>query len=784
MKKISLLILFFLNILIAQDGGGGVQGTSSQTTAEEMKKIFANPNDDIIDNGECEWKCREVNEGYGTQIIGFDFKNGITFCRVYKQTNFDLDLKFNASQTNLACARNVYDNLEKEIKEYENINRNIKFESSIKYNPQNNGQINFSNYLVALATLNPNIIDREKTFNLGELTLKDGFQNFSIRNIKKNQSNDNNYLFPNSETNKGFSPASVSFEETTAIDGFNKNNMGYFSNLYLANEEIYSHLQVLILILVGGFFLTSISAEKIQAYLENRGESESKQKFLHKFYIPMFMIGTFFLPIPEANGKAHSTIMQNTIRYFALKSTEIADRASAIGGKTYMDKIYKSLGGVNIQGIKSLLEQKKENDYIIKQGDIIYEKTCSLRYTEQLATIRESYLTSLTEEKKEEIRQILAEDKNNLAGSEFDISLQACIALENEILEARHRNQKLESQLEKIKKFRNNTEKINEIRSLDAYFATRENQLGWLNSLFTPSSAMLAEVTMFKEALGDEDEQKENFIKATKKNIENTKEAISKGDIQANKDDVTDSSLGWLAGKLVWMMLPGASAIKDFVMDNVAKITSIISAASASYFPIIGSIGGAILGYIVGTATSTISGYYIAIMLIEWTFQKVPLLVCTTASVIAFVTYLVSLIKYFYTSPFVVAFSLATKRMDKIIEFLISGIAIFLKPVLIVLFIYLALFVNVLVDEFFLFISVEQFTGIITSVFNFHTNFIVGAITGLLTIFAKIASAIIMWNLVIKGASWALSLVGIDAKQGEIISQGMENTLNKRANIV
>ncbi|MBZ7953570.1 hypothetical protein H2278_01715 [Campylobacter sp. W0018] len=80
-----------------------------------------------------------------------------------------------------------------------------------------------------------------------------------------------------------------------------------------------------------------------------------------------------------------------------------------------------------------------------------------------------------------------------------------------------YRNQKLESQLEKIKKFRNNTEKINEIRSLDAYFATRENQLGWLNSLFTPSSAMLAEVTMFKEASGDKDEQKENFIKATKK---------------------------------------------------------------------------------------------------------------------------------------------------------------------------------------------------------------------------------------------------------------------------
>lgn len=139
---------------------------------------------------------------------------------------------------------------------------------------------------------------------------------------------------------------------------------------------------------------------------------------------------------------------------------------------------------------------------------------------------------------------------------------------------------------------------------------------------------------------------------------------------------------------------------------------------------------------------------------------------------------------YFYVSPFVVAFSLATKRMDKIIEFLISGMAIFLKPTLIIIFIYLALFVHTLINEFFIFASVEQFTGIETSVIDFHTNFVTGAIIGLLQIFGHIASAIIIWKLIISGPSWALSLVGIDGKQDEAISQSMENTLNKRANIV
>ncbi|PCM56239.1 hypothetical protein CP502_09850, partial [Campylobacter sp. BCW_8712] len=143
-----------------------------------------------------------------------------------------------------------------------------------------------------------------------------------------------------------------------------------------------------------------------------------------------------------------------------------------------------------------------------------------------------------------------------MAGKNGDISLEACIALEADILKARNEITKINSQMEKIDKLRDNTQKINEMKNLDAYFAVREMQLGWINSLFTPSSAILAEVTMFKEEQGDEDEQKERMIKATKKNIQNTKENINKGDIEISKDDITDSSLGWIAGKLVWMMLP------------------------------------------------------------------------------------------------------------------------------------------------------------------------------------------------------------------------------------
>ncbi|MCW1330887.1 hypothetical protein OLP55_07355 [Campylobacter jejuni] len=45
-------------------------------------------------------------------------------------------------------------------------------------------------------------------------------------------------IAPNSvlNQNKGFSTSSISLQETSAVDGFNK-NMAYFSNLFLANEK-------------------------------------------------------------------------------------------------------------------------------------------------------------------------------------------------------------------------------------------------------------------------------------------------------------------------------------------------------------------------------------------------------------------------------------------------------------------------------------------------------------------------------------------------------------------
>lgn len=181
--------------------------------------------------------------------------------------------------------------------------------------------------------------------------------------------------------------------------------MGYFSDLFMANEKIYLYLQGLIFVLVGGFFVTRLGTEKIQTYLENRGESDGKQPYLHKFYIPLIMLGLFFMPIPEANDKAHSTIIQNVIRYFADMSTDVADMTSATMNKTYMDKIYKSLGYISPKGISDLAIQQEQNKHIVKQLNDLYAKTCAKRFNMSYGSYTFNYINSLDEDGKKALLQ-------------------------------------------------------------------------------------------------------------------------------------------------------------------------------------------------------------------------------------------------------------------------------------------------------------------------------------------------------------------------------------------
>lgn len=768
-------------------------------TNEEMEVFVSD--DSVVESGLCKWECRQTKEPYKARIIGFDIVSGATFCKVYKNTDYNNYLKFNASKTNKVCVKNI-ESISKNIinstpgLKDAYMKANLKTSSSMIANTSDT-ELTFTRFLASFLTLDPSIIDREATENTGELMLKNGISTFSVLNFAEEKQTklpfswlDLNPIgfisnrveeISNANYNKNLrdqsqSLATVDYTQTSATDGFNKNNMAYFSNLFLANEKIYQHLQILIFILVGGFFVSRIGAEKIQVYLENRGESSGRQPYLHKFYIPIIMVGTFFMPIPEANNLAHSTIVQNMIRYFAVESTRIADAASATINKVYLEKIYKSLGILTPNGLDTLVDRQAKAKFTYEEISDIYNKTCKKRFPEAYNAPTLEYITSLTEEDKKKLQEKDRQDFEGASGTTYDITLDACLLLEITALNARNEETKLKQHLDGVIKAYDKKEMQAKINALDGYFSLREKQLGWLNAILTPTSSIASEVIMF----ADDKVVKNDIKETTKANTKNALEALNKGSVQnASEDEINDSLLGMLGGQLVYMTLPGATAIKDFVADNAGKVGALIGTGAGA---VTGSnIIGTIIGYLVGTVGGSAASYASAIYLMKKMLSYLPLIVCATASGIAFVAYLVSLCKYFYISPFVVAFALTTKKMDKIVEFLVSGIAIFLKPVLIVLFIGLALFVYTLVDEIYLFLATEQFSGIKTDSTSFIINFTIGSVSGMLEIFAKLASVYIMWKLIISGPAWALSLVGVDGKQDDMISQGIEHNLAKRA---
>lgn len=762
-------------------------------------------NDSISNNSTCSWQCREVKNGYTTKIKGYDIVSGETQCAIFLNGT-ETPLDYNANQINNACS--LYKNMKNEkIDESINIKNNNSgtFGSKIQYdyNGKKNN-ITMSELLTALVTLNPNIIDRYSSSAKGELTInkKDGRELYGITHIYSEKSQalkilDYNIFDLPSLFSKGLDIGSdlwdgneatarlkampLSSQTTSAIDGFNKNNMAYFNDLFANMSKIYQHLQVFIFVLIGGFFVMQIGANKLQAYLENRGESEGKQPYLHKFYIPLLMIGIFFMPIPEGNGY-NSTVMQNMIRYFAQYSTTLADMANSVGAKTYLDKIYKRIGGYSTETLSTLIMEDEKQRYTIEQMDKVFIPKCYLRYPNLRSVDIENKGGNIKTSNFN-----INFDPNQVSGTKNDIYADTCINLMIQRNKALQTKSITESMRSSNKKFQ--AEYKSKIDKVDEYFVIRNRQLGWIDVLILPTASIFVETIMFKDALdesGDSFAKMEKQLKANQKNIElSNYDGNWKSQENANKKEIKQSLTGMLGGRLVWMMMPGASELKNFILDSYSLIQGAISSAILFFsvktgtFSIIAPI--TLILNIVATLAKVPISYYFATVLMEWTFNMIPLLAISVATLIAFISYLVSLCKYFYISPFVTAWAMATKKVDKIIDFLLAGIAIFFKPILIVLFVYLSLFFNTLITELFFFISIEQFAGLETSWNNFHTNFIIGAIGGLLKIFGILASSYISWKLIVGGASWALGLIGLDGKQDDVIAQGIETNLAKRA---
>ena len=694
---------------------------------------------DATVSGSCSYGCRAVASGYVTQIVDIDAKSGTTFCEVYSINDTSKPLGVNANQTNTTCQEqnNHTPN------EYSGKLVSSNTESSYKLAgvTYDTGTITFSRFLAGMCTLDPDIIDFTATNSTGILQVKDPKMLYGTNiSTTKEETFFSRIGVENATTNR---------EIVASADSLNKANLAYFANLFSNMSTIYSYLQNLLFAFVSAFCVVMIIFQKLQTYLAKKEDSTN---YLSKLYVPIIAVAFFYVPIPQENNM-HSSIMQNIIRNFMGTSTKVADKAATIGANTYLQNLYSSVGANTMMGEATI--------YSIRDS----AKAQAAFYNTAMSECKSRFPDAMTFQVSDvDLAQKSIYNYNQV---QEGITAQGCRAIERKWFISVKTYQQQVKYADQIKSSFSNNQLQSKLTQINAYLNNRQTDLGWINAVLMPSAAILIEmmpmISLAKDSILQDQQNNQEKIRNTYKGDDEAKGLFE------TIESIGQNTFGSILGRLTYLMIPGASTIYE-VFSNVIK----------GGFQIIGffaPIGGKLFGLINGTSLiSAVGGALIAIMFIEVILRYIPLIASMFAGILAIIGWLVEVLKYFYIAPFVVVFAVTFKKTDKISEFLVTGIIIFLKPVILVLFIYIGLFFYYFINQIFVMLGEERFYLLDSINESFYVAIVLHITLALVRIIACMVSTYFMWKVILTGPSYVIHLFGLNNNFDfiEPISQKLE----------
>lgn len=696
-------------------------------------------------SGECKPQCRKVSEGYLPLVIGFNARSGVTECVIVTRDNLEQPLSINANTINSTCIKetnqevNVNSLTSTNTKAFDNI-------AKIEYNPE---QLTFSKFISGVLTLDPNMINFETTKSTGVLHLKNPTAIYGT----------------NSSTITSKANGRVKKDEVaiTSSELLNKSNLAYYANLYSNMTKIYTALQYALLVLIGGWFFVVLAIKNSNEKLEN---ATSKQKVLNTLLIPVLTVATFFVPIPE-EAKMTATPVQKIMRAGAAWSNDFADRAAAIGAQSYSQKLFSSVGGSSLSGEKLY----KEND--LNYPNIIKAYTAALQECRDRFPDITSFLTQNT-----------SSAGLNLNKKEEKYSFSGCRAIEKELIAYKALKRNNDIALKAVQSNLDNQELTETLKQINDSVNKRSNELGWVSStLMAGTSILISNIAI----LGDNDVANQIMDK-NKDLIEEASEDKSSQNIGDRNSNIFGS--GWdrtkqgtadLAGNVFsltpYFMLPGATGIADIVARMSDKVINLVS----SVFPLgkvvsktfsksdkeNSSIGAKLVSYVItGFLYKTILDY-------------VPFTAGIVAGALAFISYVIELAKFYYISPFVTAFAVTMGKTNKIVDFLVGALAIFFKPILIVIFIYFGLFVYGIFKDIFLLYAEEQMNMMYELQSQFFLTMMLHIFMALLHIIGAVGASYMLWKIILHAPTWVLKMIGLSDSGANFASQELARNLER-----
>jgi hypothetical protein len=447
------------------------------------------------------------------------------------------------------------------------------------------------------------------------------------------------------------------------------------------------------------------------------------------------------------------------------ESTAVADRASAVVVNTYLKRLYATVGAMNTKGeqdIKTALRSAEQQIPIYE--DAVKNGVCKQQFP---------HTSSFVGSSQRAVEYYKTIDSNDVSGnlSLQPVTFEACRLMEYRMMVQEDVARKNQIQLTKINDAYTNGELQRTITRVNALFQQQQNQLGWTNALIVPSAAIMIESLAFVQ---DASVVNNNLtLSGTISRVMEDKNFKDMSD-DINQRGGNQTDIGYTISKFAYMVLPGAKGMYDTFKDNPQEAIAISQSMQTTTKgePIAPTTGAADKK----TTLLAMSKMY------EWMIAKLPIAVSVIAGIVAFIGYVVELSKFFYISPFVTVFALTTKKTHKIVDFMVLGLVVFFRPILLVVFIGFAMFVHTLIQDIFLYYALNQFTVL----YNMATGApVMGLLMQLATVMLQILGSLgatyIMWKLILTGPVWTMKLVGVDSAQNDIVSEALSQRMDRAA---
>lgn len=477
----------------------------------------------------------------------------------------------------------------------------------------------------------------------------------------------------------------------------------------------------------------------------------------------------FFIPIKDSENKNYSeTFFQNTWKFFVDESTSIADRANIVGMRTLMKNVYATTGVAGVESEANLIVLRDKQRYLANEAYAPLIEQCKDKYPRE---------TTYQETNPNYVEKI-SEQASRVGVEPTKLIYRGCRAIEKRHKIALTSLEQLNYMLSRIQaaygaKDGEGSLIKNRLKEIDTFMSAKVQELGWLSVVMAPTlkvqvknAYMQADSTVPKPVDASE-EEKMNGFKAKIQEASSKKIAIVGKDEEGGNsftDKFTSNTgyqrdVGKVFGFFAHNLMPGFDSIHSFVKErlNDKAVAALINTipSNKNTFNIksgenIGNFGSLVL----------------TILIEQYVMENVPYVVAFIATSIIIILYFYELIVFTFVSPFIVAFALTTGQARKILDFLVTALTLFLKPILITISVFLALFLYELFSNIFMALADEQFYLSSMTSDSFWSALTVTFIAELFRVFATFASIFLLWKIIMHMSDFIFKLVGLDKLNG------------------